>query len=95
MPVKLELGFEFTDLAKAIGGWVGMVRAFKAKLKEDAETDAPVWVVVNSAFGCAVLIFTLATVFTAMIFGSLWQIWRFFERVLPETTLQRQWQADQ
>lgn len=90
--MKMKLGFEFADLKKVTDGWVGMVRAFKAKLREDVETDTPTWVIINVSFGCAILMFVLTITLIVTLSASLWQVWKFFKRVLLETVLQRQLQ---
>lgn len=90
--MKSELGFEFADLKKALSGWVDMVQAFKARLREDVATDSLVWVLLQATCGCAILISMLAMIFLALLSASAWGAWKFFEPVLPENVSQRQWQ---
>lgn len=90
--MKSELGFEFSDLTKALDGWVGMVQAFKAKLREDAATDTFAWLLLQATFGCAILALVLIMALFALLSASVWQLWKLFERVLPEAISQRQWQ---
>ncbi|MCS7264901.1 MAG: hypothetical protein NZ805_08730 [Armatimonadetes bacterium] len=89
--MKLELGFELSDLTKALDGWIGMVQAFKLKLREDVATETFAWAIVQATFGCAILMFILTMVSVALLSASLWRVWKFFEGILPETLSQRQW----
>lgn len=88
--MRLQLGFNFSDLTKALDGWFGMVQAFKLRLREELSTENFPSILSHAVLGCALLFTTAMILFVGMFAVSAVQVWELLKRVLP--TVQRQWQ---
>ncbi|MCX7966954.1 MAG: hypothetical protein N3B10_00530 [Armatimonadetes bacterium] len=92
MDMRLQLGFNFSDLTKAWDGWFGMVHAFKFWLREELFVGNFSFILPHAVFGCALLL-AMAAILTVGIFvaGAV-QVLELSERFLGAETPQRRWQ---